>query len=171
MPSPSFAFTQSPHTAHPQRSRTRHPPRGSGWAGFTLLELITVLTLLGLALGRALPAGKHLLDRMAVVSARETAVGLFHRVRMEAVTRGGARLQLQSSPPSMRVMGSASVQIIEETHFDFGVTLTLSRNRPQVDLNFDAMGLGRVASQTVVFQRGEARAALVVSSLGRVTRK
>jgi prepilin-type N-terminal cleavage/methylation domain-containing protein len=171
MPSPSSFYTLVP-------DRTRSPHQASGCrslifgrGGFTLLELITVVTLLGLALGELLPAGRSLLDRMAVVSAREAAVGLFHRVRMEAVTRGGARLVVESSPPMLRVLSGSSSQIVKEVPVPDGVTLELSRGRLKVELRFDAMGLGRVASQTLVFQRGEARATLVVSSLGRVTRK
>jgi prepilin-type N-terminal cleavage/methylation domain-containing protein len=163
---------------HAGRCRVRPLLRGVGHPGavpcregFTLLELITVLTLLALVLGRALPAGRNLLDRMAVVSAREAAVGLFHRVRMESVARGGGLIRLESSPPAMKLLAGSPLRVIEEAAPHDGVTLNLSRDRTQVELHFDAMGLGRVSSQTLVFQRGEAQAALVVSSLGRVTRR
>jgi len=49
-------------------------------------------------------------------------------------------------------------------------TLALSGERARATLLLDALGLGRVASQTLTFSRGEARALLVISSLGRVTR-
>ena len=129
------------------------------------------MTLLGLALGEALPAGKRLLDRMAVLGAREAAIGLFHRVRMKAVAEGGARLVVEISPPAMRIVVGESFVGSEELVFDEGVELALSRNRPAVEFTFDAMGLGRVASQTLRFSRGSAQAELVVSSFGRVTRK
>ena len=155
---------------------SRPPPLGSrSWtapsSGFTLLELITVIALLGLALGELLPAGSHLLDRMAVLGAREAAVGLIHRARMEAVASGGARLEVESSPPAMKIVAGAPSQAIEAVAFDEGVILALSGDRKSAELTFDAMGVGRVASQTLRFSRGSAQAELVVSSFGRVTRR
>ena len=155
---------------------SRTPPSGPGGRagsspGFTLLELITVIVLLGLALGELLPVGSHLLDRMAVLGAREAAVGLIHRARMEAVARGGARLEVESSPPAMKIVAGAPSQTIEAVAFDEGVILALSGDRESVELTFDAMGVGRVASQTLRFSRGSAQAELVVSSFGRVTRR
>ena len=129
------------------------------------------MTLLGLVLGKVLPAGKQLLDRMAVLGAREEAVGLFHRARMEAVARGGVGLVVETSPPAMRIVAGLSSSAVEEVAFGNGVELTLSRDRAAVELTFDAMGLGRVASQTLRFSRGSAQAELVVSSFGRVTRR
>ena len=147
------------------RGRTAPP------SGFTLLELITVIALLALALGELLPAGSHLLDRMAVLGAREAAVGLIHRARMEAVARGGARVVVETSPPTMRIVAGASSPAIDEVAFDDGVEMTLSRDRAAAELTFGAMGVGRVASQTLRFSRGDAQAELVVSSFGRVTRR
>lgn len=148
-------------------------PRGraSPSSGFTLLELITVIALLGLALGELLPAGSHLLDRMAVLGAREAAVGLIHRARMEAIARGGARVVVETSPPAMKIVARASSPAIDEVTFDEGVIMALSGDRESVELTFDAMGVGRVASQTLRFSRGSAQAELVVSSFGRVTRR
>ena len=171
MPSPiSFSSvpTHGPLCGHGASSPSN---RGLRSGGFTLLELLTVLALLGLALGELLPAGKSLLERMAVVAAREAAVGIFHQVRAEAVTRGGARLLVESSPPLLRILSATSSLPVGEVRVPEGVALQLSRDRPWVELQFEAMGLGRVASQTLVFRCGEARATLVVSSLGRVTRR
>lgn len=147
------------------------PGRASPSSGFTLLELITVIALLGLALGELLPAGSHLLDRMAVLGAREAAVGLIHRARMEAIARGGARVVVETSPPAMKIVARASSPAIDEVTFDEGVIMALSGDRESVELTFDAMGVGRVASQTLRFSRGSAQAELVVSSFGRVTRR
>jgi len=149
--------------------RPHRPARLS--LGFTLLEIITVLTILGLALGEVLPVGRHLMDRMAVLGAREATIGLFHRVRMRAVAEGGARLVVEISPPAMRIVIGESSVGSEELVLDNGVELALSRNRTVVEFTFDAMGLGRVASQTLRFSRGRAQADLVVSSFGRIKRK
>jgi hypothetical protein len=54
---------------------------------------------------------------------------------------------------------------------EFGVTLSLGGAATEVDLAYDALGLGRLASQTITFRRGSAAAALVVSGYGRVRRQ
>ena len=138
--------------------------------GFTLLELVTVVTLLALALAELVPAARRQVDRMAVQGAREEVVGLFHRARMEAVARGGVTLTLNAD--------SGWAELIHDDHLlaranlarEYHVSLVLSGEREQATLRYDALGLGRVASQTVRLSRGEALATLVVSSLGRVTR-
>lgn len=155
----------------PARHRSRPGAGGAGTLGFTLLELITVMTLLGILLGRLLPASKSLMDRMAVASAREVVVGSFHRVRLEAVARGGATLILVKEPPAVRIKAGGGGRVLQESFIGDGVKMTLSGDRPAVELSFDALGLGRVVSQSLVFRKGEARASLVVSSLGRLRRE
>jgi prepilin-type N-terminal cleavage/methylation domain-containing protein len=138
--------------------------------GYTLLELVTVLALLGLVTAGLLPAARNQLDRMAVVGAREEVAGLFHRARSEAIARGGVRLLLRAAPASAEL--SAGDEVLARAYLkdEYGVALTLSSGRPEAELTFDALGLGRVASQTLRFARGRTEVRLVVSSLGRVAR-
>lgn len=107
---------------------------------------------------------------MAVVAAREATVGLFHRARLEAVARGGATLTLDAEPALLTLSHGGTVLAVEDLAGEHGVTLGLTRGRETVTLVFDALGLGRVASQTLRFRRGEALRILVVSSYGRVVR-
>jgi hypothetical protein len=53
----------------------------------------------------------------------------------------------------------------------YRTNLTLSRDRPEAVLRYDALGLGRVASQTLLFTRGRAEARLTVSAYGRIRRE
>jgi hypothetical protein len=129
---------------------------------------MTVLLLLGLALGELLPMGRSITDRMAVVAAREVVLGSLHRTRMEAVAGGGASLVLVTTPPVLRIVREPSGEILDERALEDGVTLHLSRERAEAVLTFDAMGFGRVTSQTLTLRRGGAESSLVVSSLGRV---
>lgn len=146
-------------------------PRSSpGGAGFTLLELMAVLLLSGLVMAHLLPAARRQLDRMAVLGAREEVAGLFQRARAEAVARGGANLILTSEPPSVELRAGEEVLARSSLEEEYGVTLTLSRNRAQAELLFDPLGIGRVASQTLRFSRSGTEVRLVVSSLGRVVR-
>lgn len=136
-----------------------------------MLELMTVIALLGLVLGQALPAARSLLDRMAVVGARDGTIGVFHRARMEAVARGGAQVVLSTDPARAEIRSGGAVLGAVDLEADYGVELTLSRNRAQAELSFDALGLGRISSQTLVLSRGDAEARLVVSAYGRVRRQ
>lgn len=152
------------------RSTLSSPPSAAS-RGFTLLELITVIALLGVLLGEALPTARNLQDRMAVVGAREAAVGLFHRARMEAVARGGSTLVLATRPATMTLLAEAEAVVQDAIGEDYGIEMSLSGARPSATLVFDALGLGRVASQTLRFTRGDAVTEVVVSSYGRVTRR
>jgi type II secretory pathway pseudopilin PulG len=138
--------------------------------GYTILELLTALVLMGLSLSVLLPAARRQVDRMAVLGAREEVAGLFHRARSEAVARGGARVFLVAEPARAELLAGDEVLVLAHLKDEYGVTLTLSSGRPEAELTFDALGLGRVASQTLRFSRGRAEVRLVVSSLGRVAR-
>jgi prepilin-type N-terminal cleavage/methylation domain-containing protein len=139
--------------------------------GFTLLELVVVLVLLGLSMAELLPAARRQLDRMAVLGAREEVAGLLHRARGEALARGGAELVLTSEPPRAELIALEDTLARTKLEDSYGVTLGLSRDRPEARLKFGPLGLGLVASQTVRFRRGDAEALLVMSSLGRVARR
>jgi prepilin-type N-terminal cleavage/methylation domain-containing protein len=139
--------------------------------GFTLLEVLAALCLLSLLLFQALPAATRELDRLAVVGAREDVAGLFHKARSTAVAHGGARVRVVRSPPFAELLVGGDVLARVDLRREYRATLSLSRDRGEVELRYDAMGLGRVASQTIRFSRGGAEAALVISSYGRVRRE
>jgi prepilin-type N-terminal cleavage/methylation domain-containing protein len=139
--------------------------------GFSLPELVLVMTIVGLVLGGALPAASRLRDRMAVVGARESVVGIFHKARIEAVAFGGASIVLRVSPPGAELWSAGALRSDVPLDGDSGVEMTLSSGRERVEIFYDALGLGRVASQTIRFMRNGSRSGLVVSSLGRVTRE
>jgi hypothetical protein len=108
---------------------------------------------------------------MAVLGARESALGLFHRARMEAVARGGARILLRSSPASIELWSGDSLVSVSTPGEAYGVEMALSSGRDRAELAFDPLGLGQIASQTLLFRRDLAEAGLVISSFGRVTRR
>jgi type II secretory pathway pseudopilin PulG len=139
---------------------------------FTILEILALLAVLGSTLAVSLPAARHQLDRTAVLAAREEVAGLFHRARAEAVARGGASLLLSADPPVVELAGGQELlaRCRLEDQYGARLTMTLSGGRMEAALRFDALGLGRVASQTIRFSRGEAEAVLVVSSYGRLAR-
>jgi len=149
----------------------RSPHKQLGSCGFTILELATVLVLLCLSFGSLLPGARRQLDRVAVLEAREELAGLFHRARFEAVAFGGATLHLKSDSASGTLI--AGGEVLDRTVLldEYGVSLTISAGRPEVELTFDSLGLGRVASQTLRLRKRDAEVVLVVSSFGRIVRK
>ena len=139
--------------------------------GFTLIEVAVALTLLGLTFATLLPAARLQRDRSAVLAAREVVVGVVARTRARARIQGWAVTVLEVSPPEVRIEVADSV-IQRHRFMQFpGVELSLSGGRQSVRLRFDALGIGRVASQTITLRRGRAEAGLTLSSYGRIRRR
>ena len=143
---------------------------GPRLAGHTLVELAGALLLASVLLGMALPELRSLADRSAASGAREALVGLLAEARMAAVARGGATVELDAGAARavLRAGGDsiAGVALRER----FGVELRLAGGRPSSELRYDALGLGRLASETVAVRRGGSEARIVVSGYGRVRR-
>lgn len=138
--------------------------------GYTLFEICAGLLLATLAASALIPAGRALLDRMAVVAAREAVAGLVAEARVAALEHGGAAVHLASGP--WRAWGQVGDSAFGRVGLEeeFAVTVDLSRERAATELRYDALGLGQVASETLRFRRGDAVSSLVVSSYGRVRR-
>lgn len=140
--------------------------------GLTVLELLFFLALLSLGVASFLPALRHQRDRLAVAGAREAVAGVIARGRAEARARGGATVVLRASPPGAWVeREDGGVAVLGSDLASFGVELGLGGEAPEARLRYDALGVGRVASRTLVFRRGRAEGALVVASYGRVSRR
>lgn len=138
--------------------------------GYTLFEICAALLLAAMAASALLPAARDLLDRMAVVAAREAVAGLVADARVAALIHGGASVHLASGPwRAWAQVGDSAFETVglEE---DLAVTVELSRARAATELRYDALGLGQVASETLRFRRGAAASSLVVSGYGRVRR-
>ena len=139
--------------------------------GHTLIELVFVLLLVGVATATAAPAARRQRDRSLVVGAREAVVGLLAEARFAAVESGSASVTLSVSPA--RAEASAAGMPLRQVALgaDFGVTVALSGGATEAELTYDGLGLGRMASQTVTFRRGGETTELVVSAYGRVRRR
>lgn len=135
-------------------------------SGVTLLELAVVLVILAVALGVALPVTGSALDRWAAAAARDEALALLHRARMEARLHGGARLELTADPAALSLrVGDSLVTAWSAPRG--GLVLHLPRDRTRDVLRFDALGLGVVTSRTLRFRQGRAESRLIISSRGR----
>lgn len=138
--------------------------------GHTLLEIATVLALLGSTVAAVAPALRRHRDVSAVVAARESVVALVAEARVLAVGRGGADVRLSAGSSDASLLAGADTVRSLRIREDLGVELELG-GRDEVVLSYDAVGVGRVASATVGFRRGAEERFLVVSSYGRVRRR
>lgn len=139
--------------------------------GHTLAELCAVLVILTVGVSFLEPAARRLQDRMAVVGAREAVAGLVAQARVDALARGSAVVEVETSPGCARLEAPGLPERRIPVEADLGVEVVLSHGRPATELRYNALGLGQVASETVSFRRGMAEAALVVSGYGRIRRR
>jgi hypothetical protein len=78
---------------------------------------------------------------------------------------------LEETPPRVRIEAGADTVAVLDLGASFGVTLDLGGSLSIARLRYDPLGIGRVASRTLVFRKGDARSLLVVSAYGRVSRR
>jgi type II secretory pathway pseudopilin PulG len=139
--------------------------------GTTLLELTTVLTLLGVLMSLAVPRLTSYRDRAIVLGAREGVIGLVTTARRLAVERGGATLHLRTDPARAFVVSGNDTVFGPPFGSPEHPALALGSGRSAIELPFDGLGLGRFTSATIRLTRGDAAAAIVVSAYGRARRR
>jgi prepilin-type N-terminal cleavage/methylation domain-containing protein len=158
----------SSHSPTPLTSRSR------GAFGFSLIELLVVLVILGIMAAMVAPRFSRAIDHAAVDSVlrqlrndiaytRTTAVrsGVRYQIRYHHVDVGGRpciteyhiRPQQQPDSPSRRVPVAGLAR---------GVCLSTSGNQ----ITFDSRGLG-TAGRTFTAERGSIRKRLVMNRIGR----
>ena len=134
--------------------------------GTSLIELMLVITIIGLTSLIALRQAQQMLDRLATRDAVRSAAGILSRAREDAVA--------QHTPVSVRIdTGAATLELrsrygpharasLRSTH---GVSITTTRD----SITYDVRGLGYgAANLTLVAKRGRSADTLVVSRLGRL---
>lgn len=138
--------------------------------GYSLVEAAMVLAILSMAVASMAPAARQYRDIASVLAAQDAAAGLIAHARVSGIGRGGAVVRLLSD--SSRIVATLSDSVLTQVdlYSDHQVEMSVGR-RPSVTLSFDALGLGQAASATIVFRRGSAERALVISSYGRVRRR
>jgi len=146
---------------------------GARRAGATLPELLLLLSLLAVLGGMGVSASAGALDRVSVRGARDAVATTVGRARTLARLHGSARIQIDAATGTLRLespIGSTS-PVANPIGDAFGVEISIDGGvTSPVTLDFDALGLGRLANRTLRFRRNGAEARLTLSSYGRPRR-
>jgi prepilin-type N-terminal cleavage/methylation domain-containing protein len=137
--------------------------------GFTLLELVLVLLVLGTITTLVVPRFGHARDVVAVRAARAELAAAFAVARVTAIRSGGAAIVIDVASGDVWVETAAGLRLPADYPLGhrYGVTLSCDRTSPVV-LRYDALGLGRLTNAVIRVQRRGVRASLTISSYGRV---
>ena len=145
--------------------------RRSADRGFSVVEVVIALACIAVLTPPLVASATKLRTGFVLRHAQEEAARLFARARWTAVRTGGAVVELTADPPGGLVLSAAGDTVVATRFGGEGVSLGLSRGRAASRLRFGPMGLGLVSSQTLRFRLGRSERSVVVSSLGRVTRR
>ncbi len=129
-----------------------------------------VLAVLAVLLAAAAPPVRRWRDTAAVRAARDELAAALAATRIAAASAGGASLVLD--PAGARFWISTAVSPRMDPT-DLGARYRVrveAGSRGEIVLRYDGLGLGRIASRTIRFERGGAAAGLTVSAYGRYRR-
>jgi type II secretion system protein H len=138
--------------------------------GFTLLEMLMVVILMGVVAGIVVPPLGRALDRAAVGEAAERYAALHETARQLAIARGRhTRVELDSAGHQAVVTYRLSVTRWDTLDVRPLGRADLSASRTMV--TFSPLGIGFGASNTsIVFTSGLAAETVTVSRTGRLRR-
>lgn len=142
-------------------------------AGSSLLELLLVLTLLSSMAAAGVLALRRGIEVYAARAARDSMAAAAARARSLAVANGSARLVVDPSAASFWIEAPPGARAGDPVRLgdSFGVTVATEPHAGGVVvIDFDALGLGRIASRTFRLRRGSTETRLTLSSYGRPRR-
>jgi len=150
------------------RAHPRLTPRG-----FTLIEMLIVVTLIGLLLAIGLPFFRTRTNNASVRGAMDAMSGMHAVAKAVAISRGRtARLVLNSGASSVLVVvnktsgtGVDTVGKVENFNSRFGITFTTSRDT----MTFTPRGIGSDLSGTIIIlSKGGFSDTLLATAAGRL---
>jgi prepilin-type N-terminal cleavage/methylation domain-containing protein len=134
--------------------------------GFTLLELLVVVTVAGILLAIAVPRTRAELDRTVVRSAAmdvRTTLGLARALALSS--HAMVTVDVDGAQGMLRIRRGADVVMRRGVGMAHGVRLGATRD----SLAYDPYGMGRGASNlSIVVRKGAAAETVFVSRLGRI---
>lgn len=150
-------------------ARTTGNPRSR--SGYSIIEIAVLLVVLGALAPPLLGSARKVRTSFYLERSREEAARLFAEARWAAVAHGGATVELATDPAHGVVIAAGGDTVMAASLDEGGVTLGLSRGRATARVRFGPMGVGMVSSQTLRFGLAGEERLLVLSSLGRVSRR
>lgn len=138
--------------------------------GFTLLEMVMVVILIGVLTAIVVPPLGRALDRAAVAEAAERYAALHETARQLAIARGRhARVELDSTQRRAVIALRRSGTVWDTLAVQSLGRAGLSASRTMV--TFSPLGIGFGASNTsIIFSAGMAAETVTVSRTGRLRR-
>ena len=143
----------------------------SARAGYSIIEIAMLLVMLAALAPPLLASAGKLRTSFYLRRSQEEAARLFAEARWIAIGVGGATVELTAEPPVGMLISATGDTVIAIALGEGGVSLRLSRDRASSRVRFGPMGLGLVSSQTLRFGLAGEERSLVISSLGRVSRR
>jgi prepilin-type N-terminal cleavage/methylation domain-containing protein len=138
--------------------------------GVTIVELLTVITVIGILMGIALPRFTGWMDQLAVSRAAVELASFYNRARFGAIFRS-TRVRLEFTSDSL-------VAVYERARGDSTFIqwpgpsrhhVSLKASRPVIRIYPNGIGYG-AANTKLVVQRGMAAESLTTSRIGRIKR-
>ena len=138
--------------------------------GFTLIEIITVVVIMGVVMMMALPKYGNMNDRNQIRSAKDGLAARISAARAAAVASGkpatfalvGDTMRVTLRSNGVTEKKGADVNLYRQ----FGVTLTSG----STNVVFDGRGMANQAAIKIKFTRGSLNDSLCVSKLGLINR-
>jgi len=145
--------------------------------GFTLVEALIIMALIGLLAIMAFPLIERSLTTANVRNARTLAIGLYARARSSALETGrvttlsfSANVALITATPRLAPAVGSTLDTLggpEDLQALYGVTVTGS---PSTTLTVDPRGLASSNATTIYFSRPGTIDSMAVSGFGRVVK-
>jgi prepilin-type N-terminal cleavage/methylation domain-containing protein len=136
--------------------------------GFTLIEIVIVVTIAGLLSAITISRAGSFIDRIEVHGATMEAESMFSRARHIAIARGTPTiLDIDPLRGTLSIRGSTEVLSGRDLRAAHGVDIDANRT----SITYSPVGVGYGAANfTMILSRGRAADTLYVSRLGRVRR-
>ena len=136
--------------------------------GMTAIEMIVVLSVIGVMLGIIAPTVGRLRDGIAVRNATAEALSAFATARRSAIVRGApVGIGVDRPPGFVTVTANGEILLQRDLEGTYGITLTSTRDSTA----YSPLGHGfGAANLSLVISRGRVAETIFVSREGRVRR-
>ena len=134
--------------------------------GFTLIELVLVISLAGILTAITLSKAGRFIDRVEVRGATTEAESMFSRARHIAISRG-MQTALDIDPVRETLSIRAANEVLTSRDLNAAHGVDIDTNKTSITYSPIGVGYG-AANFTMILSRGRAADTIYVSRLGRV---